>query len=272
MLVRCARLLAGLLVSIALATDGRAAAPACEGPRDARTGLGIVLIHGKQGMPEGPIGALVRALREAGHPVEAPEMPWSRRRFLDASLFAAFGEIDEAVLRLKARGARRLVIAGHSLGATAALAYAVRRAPAAGLIMLATGASPERMNLYMPGITESVARARRLIAAGRGGVAAEFAEFNRRRLTVRVTPETYLSYLDPEGPALVPRNAEKLSPATALLFVEGTRDPLHRRSTPAWAFDRAPRHPSSAYVVVPGGHLDVPRAAIGLVRDWLACL
>lgn len=272
MLNRFARLFVSLLVWIVPAVGGVAAPVNCDKPLSERSRLGVVLMHGKQGTPTGPIGALVRAMRDAGYLVEAPEMPWSQRRFLDASLYAAFEEVNASVRHLKTRGARRLVIGGHSLGATAALAYTVRHRNVAGLIMLATGASPERMNAYMPGIADSVAKARRLVAAGRSKEVTEFAEFNRHRLTVRMTPEAYLSYLDPGGPALVPRNAARLPRTTPLLFVEGKRDPLHRRSTPAWAFNRAPRNPKSAYLVLPGGHLDVPREAIPAVLDWLACL
>lgn len=261
-----------LLTAAPLRANDANSGPHCENPHPDNKAIGIVLMHGKQGMPDSAIKPLVQALRSDGYSLETPEMPWSRRRFLDASLFDAMKEVDLAVSRLMDRGAQRLVVAGHSMGATVALAYAVRRRNIAGLIMIATGASPERMNAYMPGITQSVEKARRLIAAGKGGAVADFAEFNKRPLTIRTTPEIYLSYLDPDGPALVPHNAERLSAATPLLFLEGKRDPLHRRSTPEWAFERAPRHAKSAYIVLPGGHLDVPREAIPIVRAWLACL
>jgi len=257
---------------IALLTNNANSAPGCVMAPPGNRSTGIVLLHGKQGMPDSAIGPLAQALRSDGYSVETPEMPWSQHRFLDASLFDAMKEIDLAFSGLRARCAARLVIAGHSLGATVALAYVVRHRDIAGLIMLATGASPDRMNAHMPGIAESVEKARRLVAAGQGGTITEFAEFNKRPLVIRTTPEIYLSYLDPEGPALVPGNAERLTSATPLLFVEGERDPLHRRSTPGWAFERAPYHAKSAYIVLPGGHLDVPSEAIPAVRAWLSHL
>src|SRR5690606_17482401 len=72
--------------------------------------FGIVLMHGKWGMPGSHVGSLGGALRSAGAIVVGPEMPWSKSRMLDATYEQAMEEIDRAVARLKSRGARKIVI------------------------------------------------------------------------------------------------------------------------------------------------------------------
>src|SRR3954466_16237680 len=86
--------------------------------------LGIVLLHGKQGSPSGYVRELASALRSKGHLVSTPTMPWAKDRIYDASFDQAMIEIDREVESLRQKGAKFIVVAGHSLGANAALGYA----------------------------------------------------------------------------------------------------------------------------------------------------
>jgi hypothetical protein len=45
-----------------------------------RSGFGVVLMHGKDGMPGNMVGSTAAALQAAGAKVVMPEMPWSRSR------------------------------------------------------------------------------------------------------------------------------------------------------------------------------------------------
>jgi dienelactone hydrolase len=97
---------------------------ALSGPSAAADGIGIVLLHGKQGMPSSPnLSSLTESLTKAGLLLERPEMCWSRRRIYDRSYPTCLEDIDAAVERLKSRGASVIIIAGQSLGANAAIAY-----------------------------------------------------------------------------------------------------------------------------------------------------
>ena len=91
------------------------------------SGMGVVLLHGKGGVPGAMLEGFGEALKKAGAAIEEPEMPWSHKRIYDATYEQAMAEIDLAVQKLKWRGATRIVIAGHSLGANAAIGYAARR-------------------------------------------------------------------------------------------------------------------------------------------------
>src|SRR5208337_5222980 len=77
--------------------------------------VGVVLLHGKDGTP-GNVSGLADALKKNGFAVTTPEMPYSKYRNFDKAYEETVPEIDKAVAELKKQGARRIFIAGHSLG------------------------------------------------------------------------------------------------------------------------------------------------------------
>jgi len=85
--------------------------------------IGVVLMHGKNrtASEKSPIGKLAYALEVADFIVVAPDMPWSRSRGFDRTYAETMAEIDRAVANLKDKGATKIVVGGHSLGANAAL-------------------------------------------------------------------------------------------------------------------------------------------------------
>src|SRR4029077_21065050 len=78
---------------------------------------GIVLMHGKWGTPDKGIVPVELDLKGAGFLVAAPEMAWSERRAYDMSFDESMAQIDAEVAKLRARGARKIVVAGQSFGA-----------------------------------------------------------------------------------------------------------------------------------------------------------
>src|SRR5882757_1034863 len=77
--------------------------------------LGIVMLHGKQGVPE-QLEAYDEPLGAQGHFTERPEMCWSRQRIYDQPYPECLHEIDRAIERLRSRSATAFVIIGMSLG------------------------------------------------------------------------------------------------------------------------------------------------------------
>ena len=125
-------------------------------------GFGIVYLHGKAGWPGAFNGGILSSLRDEGALVATPEMPWSFHRRYAATYDEAMTEIDAAVAGLKAKGARRIVVIGHSLGANAAIGYAARRAnlaDLAGVVALSPGHLPEIGNMR-DFVADAVARAK----------------------------------------------------------------------------------------------------------------
>lgn len=91
------------------------------GGQEARS-CAIVLMHGQAGGPQS-LAALGRKLQPACA-ARVPEMPWSARRGGDKQGEAALQEIARHVKELRQQGHKRILLAGHGLGANAALAYA----------------------------------------------------------------------------------------------------------------------------------------------------
>lgn len=229
--------------------------------------LGIVLAHGKWDKPPFAIGGLAAALRAAGHAVLAPELPWSLDRLYDAPFEQALAELAAAVAELRRQGCRQVLLAGHSLGANAALACAGRQR-VDGLIVLAPGHFPERM--HAAGLTAAALdHARAAVAAGESGRVALVDVFQGAARRLRLHPAHYLGYFSPDGAAVLPDNCRRLSGALPLLWVIGRDDP-HFALGAGYAYALAPAHPASRYLEIDADHTGTPDAATSAVLTWLA--
>lgn len=229
--------------------------------------VGIVLLHGKQDRGPYRIGSLADRLKSEGYLVYTPEMPWSRSRMYDATYEEAMTEIDKAVDRLKKEGAQRIIIGGLSLGGNAALGYGARRNNLTGLIIMAPGHFPESPKFREMSAAD-VAKAKELSAAGRENEPMYFNDTNMGKLfTSSATVKAYLSYFDPEGPAVVPANAAAIRSSIPILWIVGTKDPLTRPS--GYAFDKAPPNERSRFIPVNAGHLDTPGVAADQIVRWI---
>jgi len=260
--IRIRQIVIGLFAAIAaMAATGSSEA------QQGLSGLGIVLIHGKGGTPTTGIEGLHESLKREGALVEAPEMPWSARRIYDATYDQAMIEIDMAVERLKKAGAQRIVVIGHSLGANAAIGYGARRKGLDGVVALAPGHLPEAWALRAR-TGGAIANARKMIAAGKGDVRMSFPDLAQGiPFQVRATPEVYLSMFDPDGPAVMPKNAAAMGDVP-LLWIVGIADPmvLHGKD---YVYGRGIRHPKSKYLVTASMHLSTPYQARGQIISWL---
>jgi pimeloyl-ACP methyl ester carboxylesterase len=235
----------------------------------ALSGTGVVFLHGK-GLVVGAFdGGIPAAVEKEGALVAAPEMPWSFGRLYGATFDDAMMEIDAAVATLKAKGATRIVIIGHSLGANAAIGYAARRSAVNAVVALAPGHLPETVEMRAR-TADALAQARVLLAAGNSvrhwwpDMIQGFPTF------ASATPAVYLSMFDPDGPAVIPRNAAAMRPIP-LLWVAGYFDPIAARGRD-YAYARAAKNPKSRYLEVLGSHLTTPWAAQRAVVEWLESL
>jgi dienelactone hydrolase len=254
--------------ALVLAVSATTAAPAFA---QSLAPYGVVLMHGKGGHPGGPIGGVAAALKSAGATVVMPEMPWSRARMYDASYSGAMMQIDAAVKRLRAEGKRRIVIGGMSFGANAAIGYATQHGDIAAVLALSPGHTPELAG-FQKALADSVAKARQLLAGGKGDIRTTFGDLNQgHRFQVSATPKVYLSYFDPHGPASMTANAAAMKPVPIFMAV-GTRDRIVSRARGQF-FRPAAKNRKSKYVEVPGGtHMNTPGHVASDVVAWLAGL
>ena len=232
--------------------------------------LGIVLLHGKGGLPQQltPMAALLSA---HSFLTEQPEMCWSRNRIYDRLYADCLGEIETAVERLKARNATGIVVLGMSLGGNAALGYSATHPGLKGVITLVPGHAPEFIS-RRPEIVASLAHAHTLIASGQGNVRTTFMDVNTRSATynfeVTTTPNIYVSFFASDSPANMPANAALLT--APLLYVAATDDPTQRGR--GYIFDHAPANPLNRYVTVHSDHIGTPAVSQEIVLNWLKVL
>jgi len=256
------RLLLGIFGALAAPTVARAqnAAP------------GVVLLHGKQGMPMfAGLRAVASKLEATGLRTALPEMPWSRTRYLDGNAEKAFDEIAAALGTLKRTGAAKLFLVGHSIGATAALGYAVARGGIDGLAMLSTGHTP---STYFAGVGPANAAVRESILRARdtrdSPALQAFADNNQgKALALRLSAVDFLSYFEPGG--AMDASVQIARAPCPVLWGVGTRDIIYAPSRAVY-FDRLPSDPRHVFFEADADHLGLPALAANRVASFFGDL
>ncbi len=229
--------------------------------------FGIVLLHGKTGMPS-QFTLLAADLADLGYLIETPEMCWSARRIYDRSFTGCFDDIDAAIARLKADGAEGIVVAGHSLGAIGALAYAATHDGLAGVIALAPDGDPVAFG-KIPVIARSVAKARAAVKAGHGDDVGTFNDFVLgKALPVKATAADFITFFGADSPGVMNRTVPALK--EPVLWIAGTKDSSQRNA--GALFKLAPDRSLNRLVKVNANHLGTPGVAFDPIVDWLDAL
>lgn len=229
----------------------------------------VVLIHGKWGNPQYMIffGNKLKPTCDS----KSIEMPWSRRRNYDAPYATALAEIKEQVETFRQQGYKRVVLAGHSFGANAALAYMKIEGDVDGIVLLAPGHTPSFM--YQRGIgRDAVDKAREFVSAGKSDETLSMDDFNQgNRQSIRMKASVLLSYFDPNGLGNMALSSAEFKKPVPVLWVVGTRDPLYPAGT-GYGYDKTPLHEASKYLVVEADHANTPDASAVQVVEWLKAL
>jgi dienelactone hydrolase len=161
---------------------------------------GIVLLHGKTGMPS-QMAKLASALTAAGYAVAMPEMCWSKHRIFDEPFTDCLRDVDAAIVTLKTNGASKIVVAGVSQGAIGAFAYSVAHPDIAGIVAMAPAGDPPDLS-KAPDLEASVKSALALAKAGEGDVVADFSDVitGNKPIAIKATPDAFLSFHGPQSP------------------------------------------------------------------------
>jgi hypothetical protein len=115
-------------------------------------------------------------------------------------------------------------------------------------------------------VARGVAKAKQMIAQGKGSARGTFPDVNQGRVfSVTTTAEIYLSWFSPDGPAVWTWNAMKIKEGTPVFCADGSAEP-----NPACAYATA--MVPATRVRVQAGHLGVADAASGQVVAWLRTL
>jgi len=235
--------------------------------------IGVLMLHGKSpGSNNDPnMSRLKPVLEGAGMLVLYPDMPWSRGRYLDGNFDLAMAEMAAHVKTLRSQGATAIVIAGHSMGAPAAMGFAARGGDVQALVLLAPGHVPARYYAFQQNtaVRESVDQARKLVAEGKGDSRERFYDINQgKQQPVTATAKDYLSYFDPTSDADMGVTAPRIPAGTPVLTVVGDEDGISKYARPYFA-DKLPANPKSQYLEIKANHLSTPVVASEAVVQWI---
>lgn len=230
--------------------------------------IGIVVMHGKGGSPTRLVADLAQGLESKGYLVANLEMPWSGRRNYDVSTGKGEKEVEAALEGLRARGARKLFVVGHSQGGVFALHLAGKLA-ADGFVTIAPGGNVAG-RVFVEKLGASLGRARNLVAEGKGNEPARLEDFEGGRGTYEVLaiPAAYVTWFDPAGAMNMDRAVHSVSPRAPILWVAPTRDypGLIRTSLPLYR--ALPAHPLTRLYEPDADHRGAPSASVDEIVRW----
>lgn len=239
---------------------------------DAKPKVGMVMMYGKALAGHDPVRTMsifLGNMRGKGYVLDSPEMPWSPRHHYDVSFAEMLGQIDAAIGRLKEQGATVIFLGGHSFGAAAALAYC-RAHPEAirGVVSLSAGHMPEAKRMREL-FADDVAKARQMVADGRGSETAPFDEMNQGEpMAVWTTAGHYVDWFAPDGPMNLHDNvAHCANPVFWAISTDEQGKPVDRPM-----FTLLPPNPMNRFVVIPGTHVDTADGAASDVVQWIEAL
>jgi pimeloyl-ACP methyl ester carboxylesterase len=232
--------------------------------------IGIILLHGKAGSPRGHIAKLANELRTRGYEVSTPDMPWASGEIYGASFKECLDMIGDEVKSLRERGIQTVVIAGHSLGAHMALAYAATDQTLAGVILLAPGHYPESYANRKKTVMDSLEDAKALMDKGSGEQKVYFNDMNNgEEITVLAKPANYLSFLDPDGPGRMSTAVRSFKHSMPVLLIAEKNPKNDPKET---IYDLLPKNTKSRLVQSAAEHMDVPDTSANEILNWLKSL
>lgn len=229
---------------------------------------GVVLLHGKWGMPQSPYLRPVVQKLEPHCQVKQLEMPWSRNRLYDRPYPDALAQVHEAVAALRQSGVQWVAVGGQSFGANASLAYMAQIGDADAVLPLAPGHVPEYF-YQIPDVRRSVDAARQMIESAQGDNPVEMTDINQgQRRPVKTSANALWSYFNPQGWGNMRLSAAAFRKPVPVFWAIGTQDPLHASGS-ADIFQKLPVHPDSQYLVVQANHATTPEAASEALWVWV---
>lgn len=230
--------------------------------------IGVVVMHGKAGSPGRHVAPLASALENEGFLVANLEMPWSGARNYDVDVPAAEKQVQEALEGLRAKGAGKLFVSGHSQGGLFAIHLGGRLA-LDGIIPIAPGGNVAA-DAYRQKIGASLDEARKLVADGKGAERRSLLDMEGGKVyPVGAVPAAYVSWFDPEGAMNEFRALGALNANLPVLLVVPTRDYPGLLALKDRVFSALPSTPYTRLYQPQSDHLGSPAAAAPEVARWI---
>lgn len=231
--------------------------------------IGVVVMHGKGGMPARHVADLASHLGDKGFLVTNLEMPWSGRRNYDVTVTVAEQELAAALQAMRDKGAQKLFIAGHSFGALFAMHFAGRQA-VDGVIAMAPGGNVGN-RIFREKLGDSVERARQLVAAQKGNEPARLSDYEGSKGLYPITtiPAAYLSWYEPDGAMNQMRIMKAVKPQIPVLYIVPQNDYPGLRNVKQSMFDALPAHAHTRLYEPDANHIGAPSAARDEIARWI---
>ncbi len=244
-----------LAIGLAILTNLDLATADTAGP------IGIVVMHGKGESPSASVAGLAGALQAEGYFVANLEMPWSARRNYDVDVGDADAEVTAALQGLRQQGAKSVFISGHDHGGAVALHYGTR-CGCDGIIAIAPSGVVSGMGGRVL-FAKYLARARQLVAEGKGGEKSPFIDHQGTRGTYALlaTPLNYLDWFKPDGPMNLAKGIRAWKPEVPVLWVTPTRDYATLRNKAEQQYRQLPANPLSRFYRPDSDHGGAPVAS-----------
>ena len=229
---------------------------------------GIVLMHGKWGMPQSPYLKPVADKLRPHCQVVLLEMPWSRQRMYDRPYGDALEQVKLAVASFRQSGVQWIAVGGQSFGANATLAYMAQVGDVDAIIVLAPGHVPETFYQDVS-VQLSVDEAQRLVEAGKGEASVGMTDINQgQRRSIKTSATSIWSYFSPQGWGNMSLSAQSAKKPVPVFWAIGNLDPLFGAAS-SGIFQRLPAHPDSIYQEVRADHANTPHAASDALTSWV---
>ena len=229
---------------------------------------GVVLMHGKWGMPQSPYLKPVVQKLEPSCSVKLLEMPWSRLRLYDKPYADALAQIRQAVAEFRQAGVQWVAVGGQSFGANASLAYMAQVGDVDAVLPLAPGHVPESF-YQISEVRRGIDGAHQAVQAGQGDTLVEMTDINQgQRRQVKAPAAALWSYFDPQGWGHMGLSARNFRKPVPVFWAIGTLDPLYPASSMA-IYQQLPAHADSQYLVVQANHATTPEAASEALWLWV---
>jgi len=225
-------------------------------------------MHGKGGRPGKFVDELASALEAEGFQVANLEMPWSGNRHYDVDMNGGVEEITHALDAMRAKGARKVFVSGHSQGGLFALHYGSLHS-VDGLIPVAPGGQVDARS-FTDALGQYVYKAKKMIKKGQGNEKADFGDYegSRGANTVTTTAAIYYDWFNPDG-AHTSRVFRKVKKGIPVLYVGPKRDYMFLQRIKHDNFRSLPSHPLSRLYEPDSDHLNAPGAAASEIIVWI---
>ena len=238
----------------------------------------VIMLHGKSGSPySSAYTNFYTNLQNAGYDIKSLYMPWGNNGAnpgnWNGTLCQGMNYIDEIIVAEKNAG-KKVVLIGHSLGATGAFIYnstAAISKPDASII-IAPGHFMHKSTVLQTNTAASVSTANAMVKAGNGDGYATFQTYNGGTpQDVYTTANIFLSYHDlSQFPDII--NNVLGAQAGPLYWIGGDADNLTNVYNYPSLFGSLPSNTNNKYETITGTHYTVVVNSSTKIINWLSGL